>query len=262
MLEAIFLHYGYDFRRYAFSSLRRRIREQVRREGLLTVSGLQEKVLHDVESMERLLLHLSVNVTAMFRDPEFWLAFRQRVVPLLRTYPFIRIWHAGCSRGEEVYSMAILLAEEGLYERCRIYATDMNESVLRTARAGIVPMAAMKQYTANYLLAGGNGVFSEYYTAEYDGAIFRPSLKKNLVFAEHNLASDGPFNEFHVVMCRNVMIYFDRELQAHVTGLFHQSLVRLGFLAVGAKESLHEDTGAPRRFAVFDLRAHLYRRVD
>src|SRR5690606_27085585 len=172
------------------------------------ISALQERVLHDPAALERFLLGLSVNVTAMFRDPSFYLTFRTRVVPLLRTYPFIRIWHAGCSTGEEVYSMAILLHEEGLYERCRIYATDMNEAVLGRAREAIFPLNRMQEYTANYLRSGGKRSFSEYYTAAYDGAIFRPMLREQVIFSQHNLAMDGSFNEFHVILCCNVLFYF------------------------------------------------------
>src|SRR5215213_10903597 len=213
LTEGIFQHYGFDFRDYSMPSLRRRIWKRVYAEGLSTISGLIEKVLHDPQSMERLLLDLSVNTTAMFRDPTFYLAFRRKVVPMLRTYPFVRIWHAGCSTGEEVYSMAILLQEEGLYDRARIYATDINEVVLQRARAGIFPLEKMQEYTENYIRAGGTRSFSEYYTAMYDGALFNSSLTRNVVFSQHNLVTDGSFSEFHVILCRNVMIYFDRELQ-------------------------------------------------
>lgn len=261
LLEAVFRHYGYDFRNYAFASLRRRIQDRVRAEGARTISGLKEQVLHDPEAMERLLLGLSVNVTSMFRDPGFYQAFRKQVVPLLRTYPFIRIWHAGCSTGEEVYSIAILLEEEGLYERCRLYATDMNESVLRAARSGIFPLARMRQYTANYLEAGGKEAFSTYYTASYGNAIIRPSLRRNVVFAQHNLASDGPFNAFNVILCRNVMIYFNADLQARVHQLFLESLVRFGFLCLGVKESLKHAV-AERAYEPFNELHKIYRRVD
>jgi chemotaxis protein methyltransferase CheR len=196
LLEGLYRQYGFDFRDYALASLKRRIWNTIRAEQLTTVSGLQEKVLHDPGCLERFLLGLSVHVTAMFRDPSFYLAFRQNVVPLLRTYPFIRIWHAGCSTGEEVYSMAILLQEEGLYNRCRLYATDMSDMVLRKARAGIFSLESMQEYTQNYLQAGGKRSFSEYYTAAYDHALFRSSLKENIVFSQHNLAIDGSFNEF------------------------------------------------------------------
>lgn len=238
LLEAIFRHYGYDFRNYAPASLKRRIRHIVRAEGLTTVSGLQEKILHHRDCLERFLLMLSINVTAMFRDPSFYLAVRNVAVPLLRTYPFIRIWHAGCSTGEEVYSMAILLQEEGLYERCRIYATDINEKVLKQAQEGIFPLNRMQDYTQNYQLSGGTRSFSEYYTAGYEHAIFSASLKQNLIFFNHNLAGDGSFNEFNLILCRNVLIYFDQTLQERVHKLFYKSLTRFGILGLGRQESL------------------------
>jgi chemotaxis protein methyltransferase CheR len=188
--------------------------------------------------MERLLLDLSINVTAMFRDPSFYVAFREKVAPLLRTYPFTRIWVAGCSTGEEVYSLAILLTEEELYERTRIYATDINEAVLGRARSGVFELDKMRTYTENYIRAGGTRAFSEYYVAAYDGAQFARSLVENVVFAQHNLVSDRSFNEFNVIVCRNVMIYFDRSLQARVHRLFYESLAPLGVLALGHKESV------------------------
>jgi chemotaxis protein methyltransferase CheR len=236
--EAVFRQYGYDFRNYARASIRRRILNVLRTEGVGTVSGLQERVLHDVSCMERLLAALTVHVTAMYRDPGFYRAFRRKVVPALETYPFVRIWHAGCSTGQEVYSLAILLAEEGLYDRCRIYATDLSEVVLRTAREGVFPLGAMKEYTENYVRAEGKAAFSEYYTARYDHAVFRPALRENIVFAPHNLVTDGSFNEFNVILCRNVMIYFNRTLQNQVHELIHRSLARLGVLGLGKKESL------------------------
>ena len=219
-------------------SIRRRLWRRIEAEGLTTVSALQDRVLHDPAMMEQVLLDLSINVTAMFRDPTFYLAFRKKVVPLLRTYPFIRIWHAGCSTGEEVYSMAILLEEEGLYDRARIYATDINEVVVHRARAGIFPLDRMQEYTENYIRAGGTRSFSEYYVAKYDGALFSPGLQRNVVFSQHNLVTDRSFAEFNVILCRNVLIYFDRELQARVHGLFYESLVHLGLLCLGSKESL------------------------
>ena len=260
LLEGIFRHYGFDFRSYAYASLRRRLWKRIRAEGLETVSGLQERVLHDRDAMERLLLDLSVNVTSMFRDPNFYRAFRTQVVPLLRTYPFIRVWHAGCSTGEEVYSMAILLKEEGLYERARVYATDINEVVLAEARAGIFPLEKMQEYTQNYLRAGGTRSFSEYYTAAYGGALFSPALRENVVFAQHNLVTDRSFSEFNVILCRNVMIYFDRSLQNRVHELFYESLPTYGILALGSKESLkfskYED-----RYEAIDPREKIYRKV-
>jgi chemotaxis protein methyltransferase CheR len=238
LLEGVFRHYGFDFRSYAYASVRRRLWKRIEDEGLSSVSELQALVLHDAEAMERLLLDLSINVTAMFRDPVFYREFRTLVVPLLRTYPFIRIWHAGCSTGEEVYSMAILLEEEGLLERARIYATDINAVVLQQARAGIFPLTRMQEYTENYIKAGGNRSFSEYYTAKYDGALFSPSLTKNVVFSQHNLVTDRSFAEFNVIFCRNVLIYFDATLQNRVHALFYDSLAMFGILALGSKESL------------------------
>jgi chemotaxis protein methyltransferase CheR len=238
LLEGVYRHYGFDFRAYAYASLRRRLWKRVEAEGLRTISELQARILHNPETMERLLLDLSVNVTAMFRDPGFYREFREKVIPLLRTYPFIRLWHAGCSTGEEVFSMSILLEEEGLYDRARIYATDINDNVLQRAREGIFSLDRMQEYTENYLRAGGKRSFSEYYTAKYDGAIFSPSLTRNVVFSQHNLVTDRSFSEFHVIFCRNVLIYFDKQLQNRVHALFYDSLVMFGVLALGSKESL------------------------
>jgi chemotaxis protein methyltransferase CheR len=260
LLEAVYRRYGFDFREYARASLRRRLQRRVALEGLRSVSGLQERLLHDPACMERLLLDLSINVTAMFRDPTFFRAFREKVVPLLRTYPFIRIWSAGCSTGEETYSLAILLQEEGLYERTRIYATDINEAVLHQASQALFPLEKMQEYTENYLAGGGTRAFSEYYTAAYEGAQFDRSLADNIVFARHNLATDRSFNEFQVIICRNVMIYFDTPLQNRVHALFYESLQRLGVLALGPKESLaftpHVDA-----YDVLDLQEKLYRKA-
>jgi chemotaxis protein methyltransferase CheR len=245
LLEGIFRQYGFDFRAYAYASLRRRLWKRIDEEHLSSVSALQERVLHQPEMMEKLLLDLSINVTAMFRDPSFYVTFREHVVPLLRTYPFIRVWHAGCSTGEEVYSMAMLLREEGLYDRSRIYATDINEVVLQRAKKGIFPLERMQEYTDNYIRAGGKKAFSEYYTAKYGGALFDQSLTKNVVFSQHNLVTDRSFSEFNVILCRNVLIYFDTTLQSKVHGLFYESLAMFGVLVLGSKETLrfmsHED---------------------
>ena len=260
LLEGIYRRYGFDFREYAPASLRRRVWRRVHAEGLTTLSALQDRLLHDPACMERLLLDLSINVTAMFHDPTFYIAFRQKVVPILRTYPFTRIWTAGCSTGEEVYSLAILLHEAGVYERTRIYATDINETVLDRARRGVFPLDKMREYTQNYISAGGERAFSEYYVAKYDGAQFQRSLMENVVFAQHNLVSDRSFNEFNVVVCRNVMIYFDRALQDRVHRLFYDSLVTFGVLALGAKESIrfshYED-----RYEELDAAERLYKKV-
>ncbi|UKO99810.1 CheR family methyltransferase [Nostoc sp. UHCC 0870] len=238
LLEGLYQYYGYDFRNYALASLKRRIHSFMHSQGLKNISALQEKLLHDRTCVDRFLVDLTVNVTSMFRDPSFYLSFRHNVVPLLRTYPFIRIWHAGCSTGEEVYSMAILLQEENLYHRCRIYATDTNEKVLQTAKTGIFPLKLMQEYTQLYLKAGGKESFSQYYTAAYDHAIFRASLRDNVIFAQHNLATDSSFNEFNVIFCRNVLIYFNQILQKQVHTLFYNSLCNFGILGLGRQESL------------------------
>lgn len=245
LLEGVFRHYGFDFRAYAYASIRRRLWKRVEGEGLGTISQLQARILHDADAMERLLLDLSVNVTSMFRDPGFYREFRATVIPLLRTYPFIRIWHAGCSTGEEVFSMAILLEEEGLYDRARLYATDINDVVLQRAKQGIFPLERMQEYTENYIKAGGTRAFSEYYTAMYDGALFSPALTRNIVFSQHNLVTDRSFSEFHVIFCRNVLIYFDKTLQNRVHRLFYESLVMFGVLALGSKESLKFSQSEP-----------------
>jgi chemotaxis protein methyltransferase CheR len=258
LLEGVYRQYGYDFRDYAMASVRRRVRHLMREEGLATISGLQEKVLHDSRALQRFVVTLSVNVTSMFRDPTFYKALRERVVPLLRTYPKVRIWHAGCATGEEAYSFAIVLEEEGLYDRCQIYATDMNESVLKTAAAGEVPLRGMRENTANYIRSGGRRAFASFYTAVDDRAVLHPSLRRNINFAQHNLVTDRSFNEFNVVFCRNVLIYFNRQLQDRVHRLFYQSLVRFGFLALGSKETVQF---TPHQSAYEDLGERIYRKV-
>lgn len=260
LLEAVYRQYGFDFRQYARASLRRRVWRRADLEGVRTISGLQERLLHDESCMERLLLDLSINVTTMFRDPEFFAALRLKVVPLLRTFPFIRIWNAGCSTGEETWSLAMLLEEEGLYERTRIYATDINEAVLAQARTGVFPLDKMQEFTENYLAAGGTTAFSSYYVTGYEGAQFDRRLSRNMVFARHNLASDASFNEFQLVLCRNVMIYFDSPLQDRVHDLFHASLQRFGMLALGPKESL-AFTSHAEDYEPLDLAQRLFRKV-
>lgn len=238
LLEAVYQYYGFDFRQYAPASLKRRIRNCVLYEKATSVSALQERLLYDRPTMERFLQELSINVTAMFRDAGFYRVFREEVLPRLRTYPFIRIWHAGCASGEEVYSLAILLHEAGLYERSRLYATDMNEVVLGQARDGVYPLEKMELYAQKYLQAGGGGALSDYYTAQYGRAIFHGSLKKNIVWSQHNLVTDGSFNEFHLILCRNVLIYFDQTLQARVHRLLYDSLASFGMLGLGQRESI------------------------
>ena len=260
MLEGLYRVYGFDFRDYSRASLRRRILELMRAEKLETVSAFQNRVLHDTACLDRLLLGLSVHATAMFRDPSFYLTFRRKVVPLLRTYPTVQIWVAGCSTGEEVYSLAILLQEERLYAKSRIYATDISQAVLRKARDGIFPLAAMRDYTSNYHQAGGAHEFSDYYTAQYDSVIFSSALKNNVVFSEHNLATDGSFNEFQVILCRNVMIYFNKDLQARVHNLLYDSLSMFGVFGLGNKESL-KFTPRAAFYEHLNERDKLYRKV-
>lgn len=260
LLEAVHTHYGYDFRGYSRSSLRRRVWRRVTEEQLQTISGLQELILHDPAAMERLLLDLSINVTTMFRDPTFYAALRSTVVPLLKTYPYIRIWNAGCSTGEETYSLAILLHEVGLADRARIYATDINEEVLRQAKDGFFPLDRMKDFTRDYQRSGGTAAFSDYYKVYGERVRFDPALIEPVVFAQHNLVSDGRFNEFHLVVCRNVLIYFDRDLQNRVHELFYESLIRFGMLALGHKESIRFTSHADD-YAELDPAEKLYRRV-
>ena len=260
LLEGVYRQYGFDFREYAPASLKRRVWRRVQAEQAGTITGLLERVLHDADVMERLLLDLSINVTSMFRDPTFYNAFRVQVVPLLKTYPFTRIWVAGCSTGEEVYSLAILLHEEAIYDRTRIYATDINEAVLERARGGVFPVDKMQEYTENYIRAGGKQSFSEYYLAKYEGALFDRKLTENVVWAPHNLVQDRSFNTFNVILCRNVMIYFDRALQTRVHQLFHDSLERFGILALGHKESIRF-TGIEDAYEELDALERIYRKV-
>lgn len=261
LLETVHQRYGYDFRQYSRESLKRRIHTLMNRNSVSTVSELQNYVLHDAEWLERFLLAISVSVTAMFRDPSFYLALRKQVIPFLRTYPTVRVWIAGCSTGEEAYSLAILLQEEGLYDRSSIYATDMNQAVLKVARDGIFPIARMKEYTDNYLKAGGIEEFSTYYTAAFESIIFNQTLKKNLIFAQHNLANDQSFNEFNLIICRNVMIYFNETLQRRVFNLLHESLAVLGILALGNRESIKHDPHSIY-YEDIDEKERIYKRIS
>lgn len=238
LLEAIYLKYGYDFREYSPASVKRRIMHRLSLSGLNNLSELQHRVLYDVEFFETLLRDLSINVTEMFRDPSFYKALRDEVIPILKTYPFVKIWHAGCSTGEEVYSMAILLQEEGLYKRAQLYATDFNDVVLQKAKEGIYPVEHVKDYTQNYQKAGGKEAFVNYYTAKHDHIIINRGLRTNIVFANHNLVTDGVFGEMDLILCRNVLIYFTKELQNRVIQLFAESLCHHGILGLGSKESL------------------------
>lgn len=238
LMEGIYQVYGHDFRDYAEASLRRRLTQWLSVSGFETLSCAQSQLLRDPVLFGKLLRGITVNVSEMFRDPSFFRAIRELVVPYLKTYPFVKIWHAGCASGEEVYSMTILLQEEGLKGRFRIYATDIDEEVIRKAQEGIYPLQDMQRFTKNYQQAGGSASFSDYYTARYDRAILSPTLRDNLVFASHNLAVDADFGEMNLILCRNVMIYFNPELKNRVLGLFHNSLTPGGFLCLGSKESL------------------------
>ena len=257
LLEGVWSSYGYDFRDYALSSIRRRVRLFMEEEGLSTVTSVQDRVLHDTFAVRRFLRALSVNVTAMFRDPSFYRALREVVVPVLRTYPAVRIWHAGCATGEEVYSVAILLKEEGLYDRCHLYATDVNEALLRQAKKGELPLSTMREHTRNYIASGGHG-FARWYKTRDDRAVLDPELRRNISFAHHNLATDGSFNEFHLIVCRNVLIYFNRNLQDRVHRLLYQSLIRFGFLGLGSKETARF---TPHEAHYEELPERLYRKV-
>jgi chemotaxis protein methyltransferase CheR len=238
LLEAIFQKYGYDFRQYSQAHIRRRIMSRMTITGFKTISEMQSKVLNDQTFASEILQDLSITVTEMFRDPGFYKSLRENVIPILKTYPFIKVWHAGCATGEEAYSMAILLQEEGLYERTTIYATDFNQQALNKAKEGIFSKRNIKEYAINYELSGGKGTFSDYYISDYDNVIMNQSLKKNMVWANHNLVTDSVFAEVHLILCRNVLIYFDKDLQNKVQNIFYNSLVNGGVLCLGSKESL------------------------
>ena len=260
LVEAVYLKYNYDFRDYTGASQKRRVLVAMREMGCDTVSALQAKVLHEPDGFAQLLQYLTIPVTEMFRDPEYFLAVREQVAPFLRTYPSLKIWVAGCSTGEEVYSLAILLKEEGLLERSIVYATDINPQSLEAARRGVFPLERMRLYTENYQKAGGTRAFSDYYVAAYDGAKFDRSLVENVTFADHSLATDSVFSETHFVSCRNVLIYFNRQLQDRVLGLFHESLCHRGFLGLGSKESIDFSSYA-QRFEPLARRERLFRKV-
>lgn len=238
LLDAIYLKYHYDFRQYATVSLQRRLLLAAENFGCRTLSQLQDRLLHEPLIFPSLLDYLTVQVSEMFRDPTYYRTLRESVVPLLSTYPFLKLWVAGCSTGEEVYSLAILLREEGLLERTLIYATDINPGALQKAEAGVYPVDRIATFTQNHIASGARSSLSDYYTAAYGNAVFDRSLKKHVVFSDHSLATDSVFAEVQFLSCRNVLIYFDRELQERALGLFKDSLCRKGFLGLGARESL------------------------
>lgn len=238
LIDAIFHKYHYDFRGYATASLKRRMATAMARFGCSTLSQLQDKLLHEPAIFPSLLDYLTVQVSEMFRDPSYYKALRDEVVPLLRTYPSLKVWVAGCSAGEEAYSLAILLREEGLLDRTLIYATDINTDALKRAESGVYPLEQIALYTQNHQKSGGHSSLSDHYTAAYGRAVFDKSLRKRMVFSDHSLATDSVFAEVHLVSCRNVLIYFDRQLQDRALGLFSEALCRKGFLGIGSKESL------------------------
>ncbi|KRG43720.1 chemotaxis protein CheR [Stenotrophomonas panacihumi] len=238
LLEAVYRRYHYDFRQYAVSSLRRRVRQAMGRFDCPRVADLQHRLLHEPDLFAQAMQYFTVQVSEMFRDPDYFRVLREQVVPVLRTYPSSKIWVAGCSTGEEVWSLAILLHEEGLLDRTLIYATDINPEALAAAEAGVYDISRMAQFSRSYHLAGGRASLSDYYSTAYNGALFDRRLKRQVVFADHSLATDNVFSEVHLVSCRNVLIYFNRGLQDRAVGLFSEALVHRGFLGLGSKESL------------------------
>ncbi|MBA4370172.1 MAG: chemotaxis protein CheR [Coriobacteriaceae bacterium] len=259
LLEAVFQRYGYDYRSYARASIERRTRQFLSATGYASVSEMIPEVLHDKELLARLTRYFSIPVTEMFRDPSVYRVVREEVVPLLRTWPHFKIWHAGCATGEEVYSLAIVLKEEGVYDRATIYATDCSDEALERAREGVYEVGKMKEATQKYQQAGGKASFSEYYHACCDAAAMDGSLKERITFANHNLAVDEAFGEMHLVFCRNVLIYFNRELQNRALGLFTESLVHGGFLCLGTKEDIRF-TDVSNRYEAVDRRARIYKK--
>ncbi|SHJ97634.1 CheR family methyltransferase [Paramaledivibacter caminithermalis] len=259
LLEAIYQKYGYDFRNYSRNHIKRRINNRKTLSGFETVLQMIHRVLYDRSFFEVLLHDFSINVTEMFRDPSFFKAIRENVIPVLKTYPSIKIWHAGCSTGEEVYSMAILLKEEGLYEKALIYATDFNNTVLEKAKEGIYSIDNLNNYILNYSKTGGRRDFSDYYSVKHDSIILDPSLKEKIIFADHNLVTDGVFGEMNMIICRNVLIYFDKELQKHVYRLFYNSLCNGGFLGLGSKESV-KFTEFHHKFQPYELEERIFRK--
>jgi chemotaxis protein methyltransferase CheR len=268
LLEAIYQKYGYDFRQYSEAHIRRRIINKMSMSQLTEISQMQTKVQNDETFAFELLQELSITVTEMFRDPIFYRSLRENVLPILKTYPFIKIWHAGCATGEEAYSMAIILQEEGLYDRTTIYATDFNQEALNKAKQGIFSNKMIKEYTVNYQLSGGKESLSDYYTSNYGNVIVNQSLKKNIVWANHNLVTDSVFAEVHLILCRNVLIYFDKNLQNKVHKLFHYSLINGGILCLGSKESLHfteyneEYKEIDKKQKIFKKKYHLVRVLE
>ncbi|NEM97133.1 CheR family methyltransferase [Pontibacter burrus] len=261
LIKEIKEQYGYDFSGYARASVYRRIKRFMGQKNLQTLDELREPLFSDSFFFENFLQEVTVNVTEMFRDPSFFLSLRQNVLPILSTYPYIKIWDAGCSTGEELFSLAILLHEEGLLNRTKIYATDINQKVLKQAREGIFPAKNIPASTKAYYAAGGKREFSSYYTSNYGSVKFNSELVQNVVFYPHNLATDSSFNEFHLILCRNVLIYFSRNLQERVLTLFDESLVSLGYLGLGKKETLVM-SGISANYNPVDKVNRIYRKLN
>jgi len=259
LLDAINRRYGYDFRKYARASLERRIRTRLQGSEYSHISGLIERVLWDRNVFEEIVRDFSITVTSMFRDPDVYESLQRNVLPLLRTHPFVRIWHAGCATGEEVYSLAILLEEQGIYDRCTIFATDFNDEALSMAAKGIYELGKAKEFTEGYQKAGGTRSFSDYYQAAYGSIAIDSRLKRNITFANHNLVTDGVFSEVHLVLCRNVLIYFTKDLQNRVLRLFLDSLTRGGFLCLGSRESL-QFSDVQDEFKELDCRQRIFQK--
>lgn len=257
LLEAIYQRYGYDYRQYNQASMKRRLKHHLAKTEYQSISEMIPALLHDPTAFNRLFFDLSVTVTEMFRDPWFFQALREKVIPFLETFPFINVWQAGCATGEETISLAILLKEEGLYDRARIYATDFNDVALETAKARIYPLERIKEYSLNYQKSGGQFSLADYYRADYQSAIFDSSLYKNITFANHNLATDDVFAEMHLILCRNVLIYFNRDLQNRVLTLFRDSVRYNGFLCLGSKETIQFST-VLQDFVDFSSREKIY----
>jgi chemotaxis protein methyltransferase CheR len=260
LLEGVSLRYGYDFKEYAIGPLRRSLALGMAGEGVATISSYQDRLLHDAACMRRFLSAVGVTVTSMFREADMLRRLREEVIPRLRTYPSVRIWVVGCATGEEVYSLGIVLNEEGVYDRCRIYATDLNEDALATARAGAYPLDRVEAYEVDYLRAGGRGSLSDHYTAAGKYARFNGELQRNITWAQHNLATDASFNEFHLIVCTNVLIYFRPSLQQRAHRLFFESLIESGYLALGRRESLIFCPESSR-YAQLEDGISLYRRI-
>lgn len=259
LLEAVFHRYGFDFRGYAMASIRRRIIHFMRLTGCPSIADLIPKVIHQESFFEKLVREFSITVTEMFRDPTFYISLRQNVIPLLKSYPSVRVWLAGCATGEEAYSLAILMDEEEVAERVTFFATDYNEVALGEAREGIYDLRKAQKYTSNYQDAGGRYSFSDYYHAKYDAIVINSSLKKNITFANHNLVTDHIFSETHLILCRNVLIYFNKQLQERVIQLFYESLVHGGYLCLGMKEGLM-CSGLQEKFEVVDRKNRIFRK--